>query len=208
LDIAPTPDNRALAAAVNARIRSESRIINAKAALWRLSGAGILCALIGAGIGAAFYGYSYIGTDRAPRTDQVAQALAEALEKTTLKVEPTAKPEPIRPAATPVPKPTETQLDPDAAPPSRANVATAFTVFKNVPFGSGQVVTGWNFASGDQASPNHQYCYYSEHIDGTSKVTIDLGENGKTLPPPSKTRTTVDPVRAYANCVWFKNGAL
>lgn len=207
MDIAPTPDNRALAAAVNARIRSESRIINAKAALWRLGGVGLLCMLIGMGIGAAFYGYSYIGTDRAPQTDQVAQALAQALEKTTLKVEPAAKPEPAAAGAAPMAKPTETQLGTDAAPHSRANVATAFTVFKNVPFGSGQVVTGWNFASGDQTSPNHQYCYYSEQIDGTSKVTIDLGENGRTL-PATKTRTSVDPVRAYANCVWFKSGTL
>lgn len=206
MEIAPTPDNRALAAAVNARIRSENRIVNAKAALWRLSGVGILCALIGAGIGAGLYGYSYLGTDRSPRTDQVAQALAQALEKTTLKVEPAAKPEPTT-SATPVPKPTETQLGTDAAPPSRAHVATAFTVFKNVPFGSGQVVTGWNFASGDQPTPNHQYCYYSEQIDGTSKVTIDLGENGQTV-PPTKTRTSVDPARAFANCVWFKSGSL
>jgi hypothetical protein len=208
VDIAPTPDNRALAAAVNARIRSESRIINAKAALWRLSGVGILCALIGAGIGAAFYGYSYVGTDRAPRTEQVAQALTQALEKTTLKVEPPVKPEPAEPVTAPIPKPSETQLGTDAAPASRASVATAFTVFKNVPFGSGQVVTGWNFTSGDQPNPNHQYCYYSEQIDGTSKVTIDLGENGHTLPAPTKTRTSVDPARAYANCVWFKSGSL
>jgi hypothetical protein len=206
LDIAPTPDNRALAAAVNARIRSESRIINAKAALWRLAGAGVLCALIGAGIGAAFYGYSYIGSERSPGTEQIAQALTQALEKTTLKVEPAAKPDNAGPA-TPVPKPTETQLGTDALPQSRATVATAFTVFKNVPFGSGQVVTGWNFPSGDQPAPNHQYCYYSEQIDGTSKVTIDLGENGHTL-PQAKARTSVDPARAYANCVWFKSGSL
>jgi hypothetical protein len=72
-----------------------------------------------------------------------------------------------------------------------------------VPFGQGQVVTGWNFTSSEQKSPGHQYCYYSEQLDGTSKVTIDLGENGRVL-PQTRNRTSVDPVAAATNCVWFK----
>jgi hypothetical protein len=115
-----------------------------------------------------------------------------------------AEPAPA-PAATP--KPTAEQLGTDAVPASKAAVATAFTVFKNVPFAAGQVVTGWNFVSSSQAQPSHQYCYYSEQIDVTSKVTIDLGENGRAL-PQAKARANVDPVQAYQSCVWFKSGSL
>jgi hypothetical protein len=79
-------------------------------------------------------------------------------------------------------------------------------VFKNVPFGPGQVVTGWNFGSSEESTPKHQYCYYSEQIDGTSKVTLDLGENGRSV-ATAKTRVSVDPAAAYGNCVWFKGPA-
>jgi hypothetical protein len=49
-------------------------------------GIGAMCSLIGLGVGAAFFGYSYIHD---PRTSaqKMAQAFAEALEKTTLRGE-------------------------------------------------------------------------------------------------------------------------
>ncbi len=43
----PTPEHQALAAAVNARMAADSRIVNAKAALLRLAGVGALMALTG-----------------------------------------------------------------------------------------------------------------------------------------------------------------
>jgi hypothetical protein len=203
MDIAPTTDNRALASAVNARLRSDMRVTNAKAAFWRLLGTGILFCLIGAGVGAGFYGYSFTHGGAVPAED-VADKIAQALDRATLKLDPNLKVVAASPDGS-VPKPSATQLGTDTAPASQAAVATAFTVFKNVAFGSGQVVTGWNFQSSDQAQPSHQYCYYSEQIDGTSKVTVDLGENGRPL-PQAKARTNVDPALAYRSCVWF-NGA-
>jgi hypothetical protein len=82
--IEPTPGNRALAAAVNSKIKADARIINAKSAIWLLGGIGVMCALIGVGIGAAFFGYSYAHD---PRTSvaKMADAIAQALDKTTLK---------------------------------------------------------------------------------------------------------------------------
>jgi hypothetical protein len=206
MDIAPTPENRALSSAVNARLRSDARILNAKAAFWRMVGGGVLCALIGAGIGAAFYGYSY-ARDPAPTAQRTAQAFAEALDRVTLKLDPNLKVASAAEPPQPVPRPSAAQLGTDTPAPSQAAVATAFTVFKNVPFAAGQVVTGWNLQSSDQASPSHQYCYYSEQLDGTSKVTVDLGENGRAL-PQAKARANVDPATAYRSCVWFKAGAL
>lgn len=210
MELPNTPENRVLASAVNSRIRSDARLLNARAALYRFAGIGLLCALSGAGIGAAFYGYSYANDPTYP-TAKVTAAVAEALSKVTFKTEGTVKLDPDSAIAiggrSEIPTPTAAQLGAGATPDSKAAVLTNFTVFKNVPYGSGQVVTGWNFTSSEQKAPNHQYCYYSEQIDGTSKVTIDLGENGRAL-PQAKARTNVDPTVAYTNCVWFRAGAI
>ena len=210
MELPNTAENRVLASTVNARIRSDARLLNARAALYRLAGIGILCALTGVGIGAAFYGYSYANDPTFP-TAKVANTVAEALSKVTFKTEGTVKLDPESTVGlgnrSEVPTPTAAQLGAGATPESKAAVLTNFTVFKNVPFGSGQVVTGWNFTSSEQKSPSHQYCYYSEQLDGTSKVTVDLGENGRAL-PQAKARSNVDPTVAYSNCVWFKAGAI
>lgn len=211
MEIPNTPDNRVLANAVNARLKSDARIQNAKAAFWRLAGTALVCGGIGLGLGAAILGWTY---SRQPviQAEQVAQAVAAALERVTLRAEGTVKLDPDSKLAVgggqpDVPRPTEAQLGAGTSPKSQAVVNTAFTVFKNVPYNQGQVVTGWNFTTSDQKAPQHQYCYYSEQIDGGSKVTIDLGENGR----PSgvaRARAGMDPVMAYANCVWFKTGAI
>ena len=212
MELPNSAENRVLASAVNARIKSDARLLNARAALFRLAGWGVLAALTGVGFGAAFYGYSYTHDPTFP-TEKVANTVAAALSRITLKTEGTVKLDPDSKievaggARSDVPAPTASQLGAGAAPDSKAAVNTNFTVFKNVPYGQGQVVTGWNFSSSEQKAPSHQYCYYSEQLDGTSKVTIDLGENGRQL-PQSKARTSVDPGVAYSNCVWFKSGAI
>ena len=55
-----THENIVLAQNVNGRLRAESRIIFAKAFLYRALGAGAFILLAGAGIGAASYGYAYM----------------------------------------------------------------------------------------------------------------------------------------------------
>ena len=211
MEIPATAENRVLANAVNARLRSDARILNARAAFWRLSGVALVCAGIGAGAGALAWAWAY-ARQPAIQADLVAEAVAAAMSRVTLKAEGTVKLDPeSRIAAAPpqdVPRPTPAQLGTGGAPvPGQPVVATAFTVFKNVPHGSGQVVTGWNFATSDQKSPQHQYCYYSEQIDGGSKVTVDLGDNGKPA-ANVKPRAGMDPVMAYANCIWFRTGAI
>ena len=210
MEIPATPENRVLASAVNARIKSDARLLNARAGLYRLAGIGLACALVGTGIGAALFGWTYT---RAPvvNAEILADAVAQAISRVTFKTEGTVKLDPesrlaaSRPAT---PTPTAAQLGANARPDSKAAVAaTNFTVFKNVPFGQGQVVTGWNFTSGEQKTPAHQYCYYSEQIDGTSKVTIDLGENGRIV-PNAPARAKIDATAAYTNCVWFKAGSI
>jgi hypothetical protein len=86
MEAANTQPNRALAQAVNSRITADAVMLKAKSTLWRLTGVGAMCALIGLGVGAGFFGYSYIHD---PRTSaqKMAQAFAEALEKSTLRGE-------------------------------------------------------------------------------------------------------------------------
>src|SRR5262245_51968132 len=83
MEAANTQPNRALAQAVNSRITADAVMLKAKSTVWRLTGVGAMCALIGLGMGAGFFGYSYIHD---PRTSaqKMAQAFAEALEKATL----------------------------------------------------------------------------------------------------------------------------
>lgn len=212
MDIPATKENRVLANAVNGRLKSDARLQNAQAAFYRLAGIALVCAMTGVGIGAALYGWTYA---RQPviEAEQVANAVAAALSGLTLKTEGIVKLDPesrlalASPPPSEVPRPTDAQLGTGTAPKSLASVNTAFTVFKNVPYNSGQVVTGWNFSTSDQKAPQHQYCYFSEQIDGTSKVTIDLGENGHPA-ANVRSRPGMDPVLAYSNCVWFKSGAI
>jgi hypothetical protein len=78
---------RALAHAANSRTTANAVMLNAKSAVFRLTGVGAMCALIGLRVGAASFGYSYVHD---PRTSvqKMAQAFAEALEKTTLTLDP------------------------------------------------------------------------------------------------------------------------
>jgi hypothetical protein len=86
MEAANTQPNRALAQAVNSRITADAVMLKAKSTVWRLTGVGAMCALIGLGMGAGFFGYSYIHD---PRTSaqKMAQAFAEAIEKSTLRGE-------------------------------------------------------------------------------------------------------------------------
>jgi hypothetical protein len=70
-------------------------------------------------------------------------------------------------------------LIPGTSPQNR--VVTQFTIFKTVPFGNGEVVTGWIFADSNQTNPANQYCYYSEKAEATIAVRTDLATNGTML---------------------------
>ena len=107
-------------------------------------------------------------------------------------------------AATPTP--TKAQLGSDAAPASKATVNTTFTVFKQVPYLDGQIVTGWNFKdNADQ--PYQQYCYFSRRSNeakGQVEIKIDLAMDGKTLPQPQKSDVNLEILAR--NCVWHEKG--
>jgi hypothetical protein len=82
-----TPQNVALASAVNSRIKADAMMLKAKSAAFHLASVGAMCALIclggGLGVGAGFFGYSYINDSRTS-AEKMAQAFSNALEKATL----------------------------------------------------------------------------------------------------------------------------
>ncbi|KFC74836.1 hypothetical protein FG93_01015 [Bosea sp. LC85] len=234
-----TPENKALAAAVNARMAADSRIVNSKAAMFRALGIGGAIALVGIGIGAAFFGFSYV-TDSKSATEKMANAFAAALERTTIKTQGEIKLDPdakvgfgggtvsldpnttvkIDPDSTvkldrnakvgvsgDLARPSSEQLRPDMGSKSGGATVTNYTVFKNVKFGPGTVVTGWTFTSSEQPRPDHQYCYFAQDVgeDSSTMVKVDLAKNGVML--PNVKARNFDVAAAASSCIWFEGSS-
>lgn len=210
-----THENIVLAQHVNGRLRAEARMHFARAFLLRAIGAGAFSALAGIGIGAACYGYAYMNQfDSA--AEKIASAMQTALADVTLKTkgEVTLTDNTLKIEALPtqkanaVPTPTKAQLGADAAPASQAPVNTTFTVFKQVPYLDGQIVTGWNFKANEER-PFQQYCYFSRRSNeskGQVEIKIDLAMDGKTLPQPQKSDVNLGILAT--NCVWHDGKTL
>ncbi|GEP00705.1 hypothetical protein [Methylobacterium haplocladii] len=210
-----TQENLVLAQNVNGRLRAESRIIFARAFMQRAIGAGIFVALAGVGIGAASYGWAYMNQfDSA--AERIAAAMQTALSDVTLKTkgevtltDNTLKLEGLPAQREPaVPTPTKAQLGADSSPSSKAPVNTTFTVFKQVPYMDGQIVTGWNFKPAEE-KPYQQYCYFSRRTNeakGQVEIKIDVAMDGKILPQPQK--SDVNLAILGTNCVWHDGKSL
>ncbi len=206
-----TPENIALAQQVNSRLRADSSYVAARAFLFRALGFGAFTCLAGIGIGAAAYGWATLNRfDTA--AEKIAAAMQAALSDVTLKTrgEVTLTDNVLKleglPKVAATPTPTKAQLGSDAAPASKATVNTTFTVFKQVPYLDGQIVTGWNFKdNADQ--PYQQYCYFSRRSNeakGQVEIKIDLAMDGKTLPQPQKSDVNLEILAR--NCVWHEKG--
>ncbi len=205
-----SPENVILAQNVNGRLRAETKITAARAFLFRALGLGVFAALAGIGLGAASYGYAYMNQfDTA--AEKIAAAMQAALSDVTLKTkgevtltDNVLKLEGAPPKSAGTPAPTQAQLGKDAAPASKATVNTTFTVFKQVPYMDGQIVTGWNFRANED-QPFQQYCYFSRRTNeakGQVEMKIDLAMDGKTLPQPQK--SDVNLAILASNCVWHE----
>lgn len=206
-----TPENIALAQQVNGRLRADASYVAARAFLFRALGLGAFLCLTGAGIGAAAYGWATMNQfDTA--ADKIAKAMQAALSDVTLKTkgevtltDNTLKLEGL-PKAGGAPTPSKAQLGEQATPASKAQVNTTFTVFKQVPYLDGQIVTGWNFKDNSE-QPYQQYCYFSRRSNeakGQVEIKIDLAMDGKTLPQPQKSDVNLEILAR--NCVWHEKG--
>ena len=208
-----TPENIALAQQVNSRLRADSSYVAARAFLFRALGFGAFACLAGIGVGAAAYGWATLNQfDTA--AEKIAAAMQAALSDVTLKTkgEVTLTDNVLKleglPKASATPTPTKAQLGSDAAPASKAAVNTTFTVFKQVPYLDGQIVTGWNFKDSAE-QPYQQYCYFSRRSNeakGQVEIKIDLAMDGKTLPQPQKSDVNLGILAT--NCVWHDGKTL
>ncbi|MET0367056.1 MAG: hypothetical protein ABW058_02730 [Methylobacterium sp.] len=207
-----TPENIALAQQVNTRLRADASYVAARAFLFRALGLGAFLCLTGAGIGAAAYGWATMNQfDTA--AEKIAAAMQAALADVTLKTkgevtltDNTLKLEGLPKLAGGPPTPTKAQLGEQASPASKAQVNTTFTVFKQVPYLDGQIVTGWNFKDGAE-QPYQQYCYFSRRSNeskGQVELKIDLAMDGKTLAQPQKSDVNLEILAR--NCVWHEKG--
>ncbi len=208
------PENIALAQQVNSRLRADSSYVAARAFLFRALGFGAFACLAGIGIGAAAYGWATLNQfDTA--AEKIAAAMRTALSDVTLKTkgevtltDNTLKLEGLPKSGGATPTPTKAQLGGDAAPASKAVVNTTFTVFKQVPYLDGQIVTGWNFKDSAE-QPYQQYCYFSRRSSeskGQVEIKIDLAMDGKTLPQPQKSDVNLEILAR--NCVWHDGKSL
>lgn len=227
-----TPMNQTLASTVASRITADARRVSATAAFWRLLGLGGLLFLAGLGLGAAFFGYSYV-TDTQVTMNKLSASIADALSKVTLKADGTVRADGTVELAgatvkldstgstvrldttdTTVPldtsrlsnalRPSPQQLQPDSRPASNVTPVTDYTIFKSLRFGRGEVVTGWRFRSNEDTAPWQQYCYYSQGSmdDSNSDTRYNVGLNGVILQPGGNFPGDIQ--EAFSNCVWWR----
>jgi hypothetical protein len=212
------------------KLTADARLEQAKTTLYRFGGMGVLAAMLGAGIGLACFGYSYV-TDGRAQAQKMADAMVQALEKaqltttgdikladgstvglapggqvmlapnSTVRVDPSSS---VKLAGFIAPDTHSTTAPPpvQAAPSPQNKVITQYTTFNTVSFDKGQVVTGWNFDNSNQINPAYQYCYYSERSDELVQVRTELGRNGARIENLNP-RPGVDLIAAFNNCVWF-----
>lgn len=224
------PEQKAYAAEqVHNRLRAETRLTNGRAALWYMGGVGILLALIGLGVGLAFWGFARY-TDVTHTADKLADTLSQVLSKVTVEAKgevtvrdgemvlldadgQTVKLEPggtvrveggtvqATSGASTAIRPSNRQLYGSNPTQERLNEVVEYTTFHPRPFGKGKVMTGWNFNSNRDAEPSFQYCYYVERSpDNSGDIKTDLAHNGKMLTNGSD---KVDVSHAAQFCQWF-----
>ena len=210
------------------KLSADAQLNQAQATLYRFGGMGVLAAMLGAGIGLACFGYSYV-TDGRAQAQKMADAMVLALEKaqltttgnviladgstvglasggqvklapnSTVRVDPSSI---VKVAGVVNPDTPPVSPPAPAAPALENKIITQFTIFKKVAYHDGEVVTGWNFDNSNQITPTYQYCYYHEKAVDTVAVITDLGRNGQIL-DNLKPRPGVDLISAFHSCMWF-----
>jgi hypothetical protein len=219
-----TTQNRALADATVSRLKAETRIENTRASLFRVGGYSIFVVCLGLGFGSAFLGYASIKKAQSS-SDEIAKILSTAINGATIKTKGEVRLLPnanvaLRPGTTVTLDPTPVKLEPGgtvqvqgsrsgfdpfangAQPKSGGSAATSYTVFKEVKYGKGAVLTEWTFVSREDTMPTRQRCYYVEHaVHASAPIVTELAVNEQMI--PHAYRPQVDALSAATNCVWF-----
>lgn len=223
----------AFAALVNSRVGAEARVQKAKAFGWLCAGLAIGATLASFGILFAMFGYSYlisIQPSAEIAAMALSDALNKASIKTTVtgvmelasseitlssgqtvrlaegssvRIDPNSSIRVTGDLKNEVPQPSKRQLQLDATAANRDLPFTRYTVFKSTAFGSGVVVTGWNFELTDPGRPQAQRCYYEQVLDKGIAATQTLALDGVARRPSALTKLSFDFDGALGNCIWF-----
>jgi hypothetical protein len=102
-----------------------------------------------------------------------------------------------------VPQPSKQQLQMDTTSGSKELPVTEYTVFKTSVFGSGYVVTSWNFELPETSRPFHQRCYFEQNLDRGLAATQTIAVDGSPRPVSALAKLPFDFEGALANCTWF-----
>jgi hypothetical protein len=102
-----------------------------------------------------------------------------------------------------VPQPSKQQLQLDTATQSDQLPFTEYTIFKDVNYERGHVVTGWNYDLSDPVRPQSQSCYYEESPAQGVSSRYTLSFNNYPRRPSGLTKVSFDYDGALANCIWF-----
>jgi hypothetical protein len=223
-----------LSAMINARLRAETSIVNAKAFGWLCTGAAISVILAGMGCATALVGYSYMNSVE-PAAELVALALAKTFKEIKLqttvhgamslaadselklapsqtvrlddtppiKLDPNSSVRIVGNLKLDVPQPSKQQLQLDATSTSNELPFTNYTIFREVLYDKGSVVTGWSYDLSDTMRPRYQTCYYQQSLDKGVSAKYTIAVNNTPQRPSSLTKLTFDFDGAVTNCIWF-----
>jgi hypothetical protein len=107
-----------------------------------------------------------------------------------------------------MPRPTAAQIQADAKPDSGAPVVSNFVIFKKVPYATGEVQTGWQFADSNAKAPAFQWCLFVAEEPDNTRREIRLGLDGRRVDLPNASPFSgVDLQAAFASCVWSRGAA-
>jgi hypothetical protein len=222
-----------LAAVLNARLVSESRIAKAIGFGWLCAGAASASILCGLGIGAALYGYSFVLSVK-PAGERTARALTEAFQRAKVHVnvvgsmalansevklapgqtvqladgaivtlDPDSVIRVVGNLKVDIPQPSKDQLQLDVTASGQELPFTEYVVFKSVNFASGEVVTGWGFDLADPVRPKAQFCYYAQKLAKGVSAKQMLAFDASPRRPSASTKLNFDFDGALSNCIWF-----
>ncbi len=101
-------------------------------------------------------------------------------------------------------QPMPTLPDVQSQPKPAEAIARRVTVFTEIPWRGGKIVTGWEFGTGASKRPSTQYCYFSvtTGTTGASERVVHLTKNGNNYSVKPSELANADIART--KCVWFR----
>jgi hypothetical protein len=122
-------------------------------------------------------------------------------ENATVNVSPNSSVRVIGNLRVDVPQPSSQQLQLNVTGKNSELPFTTYTIFRSVPYASGEVVTGWDYELSDRQRPKSQFCYYGQNLDKGRSIKYVLAFDG--VPQRSLPLDKIDFDAAVGNCIWF-----